>query len=210
MTTLLPALGALYASHRNLALSTVGRLVAGHGSFFQRVSEGRVTLRRAAQAVQWLSDHWPSDLSWPDDIPRPEPAAGGPAEPPAAPLTRTARRRAVLDARSRMREAADRSAWDAAKIHERAMFEAALALRGDGKIADPEALCEALQVPRFVYDDVVRRYSRGRRNASRVPRRGSRVARMLQALRSAGDVRFASAGWGEASAAARTVREAAS
>ena len=106
-----------------------------------------------------------------------------------------------------MHNAVEASDWESAKAHERSMFEAALVLRDDGTIADPMALCAALQIPRYVYDDVVRRYSRGHRNASRAPRRGSRVARILQALRTAGDVRFTSPGW--AAAAARTVQEVA-
>ena len=65
----------------------------------------------------------------------------------------------MLDARRRMRDAVDRSAWDEAQAHERTMFEAALAVRDeDGEIADPEAMCAALGVPRYVYTDVVRRY----------------------------------------------------
>ena len=108
-----------------------------------------------------------------------------------------------------MHNAVATSDWESAKAHERSMFEAALVLREDGVIADPVALCAALQIQRYVYDDVVRRYSHGRRNATRAPRRGSRVARMLAALRTAGDVRFVSRGWGAAAVAARTVQEAA-
>ena len=32
-----------------------------------------LTTRRAARAIQWFSDNWPSDLEWPAEIPRPEP-----------------------------------------------------------------------------------------------------------------------------------------
>ena len=158
----------------------------------------------------WFSDHWPMDLAWPSNIPRPQPSPDTPAASPPVPLTRAARRQAVLDARRRMHDAVTANDWEAAKTHERSMFHAALVLRVDGTIADPQALCVALQIPRYVYDDVVRRYSRGRRNATRAPRRGSRVARMLAALRTAGDARFTSLVWGTtASAAARTIREAA-
>ncbi len=62
-----------YADHRQIALSTVGRLGMGHGHFFERLAAGRVTLRRADRALQWFSDHWPVDLEWPPDIPRPPP-----------------------------------------------------------------------------------------------------------------------------------------
>ena len=52
-------LAQLYADHRRLALSTVGRLAMGHGHFFIRLAAGRVTIRRANDALQWFSDQWP-------------------------------------------------------------------------------------------------------------------------------------------------------
>ena len=33
-----------------------------------------ITLRRVARVLQWFSDHWPADLEWPSDIPRPMPS----------------------------------------------------------------------------------------------------------------------------------------
>ncbi len=71
-----------YADHRQIALSTVGRLAMGHGHFFLRLEEGRVTIRRAERALQWFSAHWPEGLEWPADIPRPDPSenAGSPKE----------------------------------------------------------------------------------------------------------------------------------
>ena len=204
-TVAIPRLVTKLAAHTHRSVATVSRLASGSGVTVRRLLAGAdITSRRAERIVQWLSDHWPADLAWPADIPRPAPAAA-----PPAPLTRPARRQAVLDARRRMHDAVTASDWESAKAHERTMFEAALALRDDGAITDVEALCAALQVPRYVYDDVVRRYAHGRRNATRPPRRGSRVARMLQALRTAGDVRFTSRGGGAAAAAARTVQEAA-
>ena len=56
-----------------------------------------------------------------------------------------------------------------------------------GQVACPAALCAALGVPRFVYDDVVRRYAG---KAPTHPRPGSRPARLLAALQHAGDRRF--------------------
>ncbi len=66
-------LARLYAAHRQIALSTVGREVMGHGHFFERLKAGRVTLRRVEAAPGQFSDHWPADLPWPTDIPRPAP-----------------------------------------------------------------------------------------------------------------------------------------
>lgn len=61
-------------------MSYVGRLAANHGAFFARPEDGHdITSRRAQRIVQWFSDHWPLDLAWPTDIPRPEPAANSPA-----------------------------------------------------------------------------------------------------------------------------------
>ena len=63
-----------YARARRILPSTLGRLVTGSATFFDRLEEGRVTIRRAEAAIQWFSDHWIAGLEWPPDIPRPEPA----------------------------------------------------------------------------------------------------------------------------------------
>ena len=74
----------LYAEHLGIALSTLGRMAAGKGSFFAALAEGRVTIRRAERVLQWFSDHWPVDLPWPAEIPRPRPSPDSPAAAPAA------------------------------------------------------------------------------------------------------------------------------
>ena len=57
---------------------TIGRLASGSGDFYARLKRGHdLTTRRAERVVQWLSDHWPSDLEWPEDIPRPTPQPVG-------------------------------------------------------------------------------------------------------------------------------------
>ena len=75
---------AVYAEARGLALSTVGRMVAGKCDFFPLLAEGRVTLRRANRVLERLSDNWPEGLEWPPDIPRPEPPAAVGAGPKGA------------------------------------------------------------------------------------------------------------------------------
>ena len=56
---------------------TIGRLAAGSGDFYSRLVAGHdLTTRRAERVVAWLSDHWPADLAWPSDIPRPAQRAG--------------------------------------------------------------------------------------------------------------------------------------
>ncbi|MDE2905532.1 MAG: hypothetical protein OXQ28_05545 [Acidobacteriota bacterium] len=62
----------LFAERRGIALSTLSRHV-GSPSMAARLAEGRVTIATAQRVTQWLSDHWPDDLDWPTDIPRPAP-----------------------------------------------------------------------------------------------------------------------------------------
>ena len=63
-----------YAAHRGIALSTLGRLMVGSSTVANRMQAGRVTISTVRRIEQWLSDHWPADLAWPADIPRPKPA----------------------------------------------------------------------------------------------------------------------------------------
>ena len=63
------------ASARRRSPHTVGFWVSGSGDFYARMKNGHdITTRRAARITQWLSDHWPVDLDWPSDIPRPAPS----------------------------------------------------------------------------------------------------------------------------------------
>jgi hypothetical protein len=63
-----------YARHANLSHWRVSFLATGNGQFFKGLKEGRsCTLRTAEKVFFWFSDHWPTDLEWPTDIPRPEP-----------------------------------------------------------------------------------------------------------------------------------------
>ena len=64
----------VYGARRGLSLSTVSTYAAAAGDFCARLKRGRdLTTRRAARVAQWFSDHWPEDLEWPSDIPRPTP-----------------------------------------------------------------------------------------------------------------------------------------
>jgi len=60
-----------YADHRGIALSTLGRLAVGSSTVGDRIAAGRATINTVRRVTQWLSDHWPADLDWPTDIPRP-------------------------------------------------------------------------------------------------------------------------------------------
>ena len=171
--------------------ATMSRRCSGSGDLYARLRSGRdITSRRAERIVQWLSDHWSDAVEWPSGLPRPSatrslPQSTVPASPlDPPPIDPVAAARAAharyVDALGT--PSATEAAADALRIGGRLDL-------ATGRVASPNALCAALGVNRSVYDDVVRRYANGRRRRS--PRRGSAAARMLAALRSAGDVRFA-------------------
>lgn len=71
------ALSDLFGSHAHISHWRVFYRVTGNGQFFNGLRQGRsCTLKTASKVVQWFSDHWPEDLEWPEDIPRP-PKSGG-------------------------------------------------------------------------------------------------------------------------------------
>ena len=73
----LSRLCAIFAARTRRRLSTVSRLATGSGETIARLKRGRtITIRRAARAFQYLSDHWPDDQEWPTEIPRPNAAFG--------------------------------------------------------------------------------------------------------------------------------------
>ncbi len=72
----LAALCKTFARRKQLSLSTVSRLATGSGETIARLERGgAITTRRCERAVRYLAAHWPEDLDWPADIPRPQPAA---------------------------------------------------------------------------------------------------------------------------------------
>ena len=65
----------LMAHHTGRTPGTVGHMVSGRRDTYPRLARGHdLVSRRATQIMQRLSDHWPADLDWPSDIPRPEPS----------------------------------------------------------------------------------------------------------------------------------------
>ena len=157
-----------YSEMVGISEARISTLIFNHGARIKRIREGAgLTVASAEKAVKWFSDHWPATLDWPTDIPRPTPSL-------------------------------DSTAAEAVEIcnsaSELQISDPHLALRADGRIANPTALCEALDVPRYVYDQVIRQYADGRPRADKYPRRvsfGSPTAQMLDALMRSGDVRFA-------------------
>ena len=70
------SLSDLYSRKTGKKESTIASYSAKQAYAFRRLREGcSITIRRANKITQWFSDHWPADLLWPEDIPRPEPAA---------------------------------------------------------------------------------------------------------------------------------------
>ena len=60
------------ASHLGRSEATISNWCAGHARFFSRLRAGKsCTLEGARKALKELSTHWPDDLEWPSDIPRP-------------------------------------------------------------------------------------------------------------------------------------------
>ena len=61
-----------YAAHTGLSVSTVCRHAAGSGDVVARLLRGStITIRRFDRAVRYLSEHWPAELAWPGEVPRP-------------------------------------------------------------------------------------------------------------------------------------------
>ena len=178
-------LGRLLAEHRGISTATVSTYAANDGKVIARLERGAdLTTRRGQRILQWFSDHWPPETPWPMDIPRPAPAPDSPAAAPVEDVLA-----AVLDYSRRMHDAAD--AKDHAAVDQLllAMIEVSMTLGEHGQIKSPDALCKALGVRRYVYDDVVRRYA-GQPAWKEARNSRSPVGQVLQALRDAGDVRF--------------------
>lgn len=66
-------LAEAYASHAGLKLTTVSTYACNDGKWLDGLKSGRAgcTFRKAHSVTQWFSDHWPTDLAWPEDVPRP-------------------------------------------------------------------------------------------------------------------------------------------
>ena len=157
------ALANKYSAHTGLALATISTYATGSGDFFKRLQAGHdVTLRRAIRIIQWFSDHYPADLTWPIEIQRPDPNPDSPAAKaiasampdPNDPLYK-------LDGRGR--------------IATPDKFVAAI----NG-------------VTRASYDQVIRKYADGKPRAHMKPRPHTSAHHILCALVRAGDTRFQS------------------
>lgn len=153
---------ALYCAASGRSPSRVSTLVWNHGARHKQIASGAdLRTRSFERALVWLSDHWPGNLEWPRDIPRPLPEGEDPAAPAPA-----------LDPKEQ-RELAE-----------------ALALGPNGRLRSPAALCKALRIGRATYDYVIRRYADGRDRADAFPQRNTWSRRLLEHLVASGDTRF--------------------
>lgn len=62
-----------FAGARGLELTTVGRMAANDGQFFDRIADTSkaFTARTYDKVVGWFSEHWPEGAEWPPAVPRP-------------------------------------------------------------------------------------------------------------------------------------------
>lgn len=61
-----------FSRHSGRSTATISNWIVGHARLFSRLSDGKgTTVRTYNRTLAWFSDHWPADLSWPADIPRP-------------------------------------------------------------------------------------------------------------------------------------------
>ena len=186
------ALAECYARARKIAPSTLSHRATRSSTWLERCATGNVTIRSALGFVQWLSNNWPFGLEWPAGIDRPEPERGSLARVFFASSPCANGSHASFEvAPQPLRLLA--KGGEAQAIHRfgSETFEAAMRLGPSGRIASPGALCRALGLNRSVYYAVVRRY-RDEVGAGRWPRSGNDSERMLIALSTSGDVRFAS------------------
>ena len=61
------------AQHQGVTHWAISQRIFGKGQFFDNLMKGKncwvVSLEKAHR---WFGANWPSDLEWPDDIPRPD------------------------------------------------------------------------------------------------------------------------------------------
>jgi hypothetical protein len=185
-------LAECYARARQIAPSTLSHRARGSSTWLERCATGNVTIRSAIGFVQWLSDNWPFGLEWPAGMGRPEPEPGSPARAFFAPSSRVNGSATSFEAAPRRLQVVAKGC-EAQATHPFGdeSLAAAMRLGPSGRLASPGALCGALGLKRSVYYAAVRRY-RDEVGAGRWPRSGTDSERVLIALSTSGDVRFAS------------------
>ena len=184
------------AAHLGKKPSTIARKATGSGDTYKRLTRGRgITDRRAGKIAQWLSDNWPAATTWPDSIPRPTPCP--PTEPTRASVLRTVNEImapyvAGMNQIRRRAPGNPPSVEALTEIQQRAI-ETASQLNNRGHIVSPAALCVALGLRLHSYYTVTETYrDRADETPKLPPKPGTAGRKILDALVSAGDVRFRS------------------
>ena len=206
-TEYLIQLGQIFSRHYGLALSTISTYAFNDGKVLARLCDGAgITVRRAGNALQWFSDHWPTDLPWPtppasptQPTPHRNDSRNGAAKPSTDP-TPSDVLAAVRAARERMHQAMQ-NGDSAARIEaKQAALVAGSTLGPDDTLVSPNALCLAMGIPRSTYDKVIEKYADGKPGERKRPRalrpdeegkeRKSDTQRVLEGLVASGDTRF--------------------
>ena len=65
----------LFRQARGISEARASTIILNGGGRIASIRRGESDIgsRRLAEAVRYLSDHWPDDVQWPADLPRPEP-----------------------------------------------------------------------------------------------------------------------------------------
>ena len=62
----------IYQQHQNITHWAVSYRIFKKGNFFINLIDGKsCTMKSYETAITWFDHHWPSDLTWPNHIPRP-------------------------------------------------------------------------------------------------------------------------------------------
>jgi hypothetical protein len=65
-------LADLQARHLGVTHFAISMRALGKGDFFKKLKEGGdCRTATAAKIMKHFADHWPADLEWPADVPRP-------------------------------------------------------------------------------------------------------------------------------------------
>lgn len=67
----LRSLAQVYVQATGKSLTATGREAAKDGSFFPRLAEMGLTIRKRDDVLRWFSRNWPEGTPWPEGIPRP-------------------------------------------------------------------------------------------------------------------------------------------
>lgn len=60
-----------YCRYRNISEARLSTLVFNHGARLRNLKRGSdMTVRSFNSALEWFITNWPTDLEWPDDVPR--------------------------------------------------------------------------------------------------------------------------------------------